>query len=89
MSRYGVCAVCCAELDSHSAQHTALRNARCNDKKNYSVKKSLRIRIVEKVARRVEIHVCRILVGEAKGKRLFEKHRYEGEDNDQNDIQEV
>jgi hypothetical protein len=36
--------------------------------------KSRRIRIAEHVARTVKINVCSVLVGKAKGKRMFGKH---------------
>jgi hypothetical protein len=51
--------------------------------------KSVRIRTVEQVALTLAINVCRILVGNAKGERLFGKHRYEGEDNIEIDLKEI
>jgi len=46
--------------------------------------KSMRIIMVEQVVPTVEENVCIILVREAKRRRLFGKHRYEGERNIQN-----
>jgi len=45
--------------------------------------------MAEHVSRRVKINVYRILVGKAKGKRLFGRHRYEGQKNIQMDLKEV
>jgi len=45
--------------------------------------------MVEHTARRVKINVCSVLVGKAKGKTLFGKQSYEGEDNIEMDLKEI
>jgi len=62
------------------SRESCIRNrfVKCSPKQMFiGLIKSVSFRMVEQVARKVGKNVCRILVGEAKGKRLFGKHRYE------------
>ena len=45
--------------------------------------------MAEHATRTVEINVCGVLFGKAKGKRIFGKHGYEWEDNIQMDLKEI
>ena len=61
----------------------------CLPKQMLKANKYRRIRKADQVEITVKINVCNILVGEAKGKRIFGKHRYEGEENIESYLTEI